>query len=163
MSAVLSAIVQELRVATTVLNEVERAIAEQAVEVLSADILMAWEELTLRVLKETVAVALGTTLYLLTHTMPLISFMRFFSTALVKFLSNPNSHISGISHLNCLPRLLINCLLRFMSGLPLPFSSCHPSIVSRVANIHVWLQQHFELPAWHILYKVPLIQFAEKR
>ena len=47
MSAVLSAIVQELRVATTVLNEVEWAKTEEAVEIFRVNILVAREKFAL--------------------------------------------------------------------------------------------------------------------
>ena len=56
IATVFNAVFSESWIASAVLNEVERAETEEAVEVISADIHVAWEELTLLVLKETVRV-----------------------------------------------------------------------------------------------------------
>ena len=56
MSAVFNAILNENRVASAVMNEIERTETEEAVESFVVDILMAWKEFALRVLKETVTI-----------------------------------------------------------------------------------------------------------
>ena len=56
IAAVLNAIIQESRVSAAVLDKVERAETEDAIEIKSVDVLMTRKELTLRIQKEAITI-----------------------------------------------------------------------------------------------------------